>query len=322
MENRQTAPGASRAGLIARVRSTMKSADVEGPFELYATRTPGYVLALGSRALGLHPVAVTLLSLVLGVVAAVFYGRDSAGLNLVGVGLLLLANWLDCADGQLARMTGKCTQVGRVLDGFAGDVWFFFIYFFLCLRFQAEWGVWIWLLAAWSGFHCHARQCALADYYRQAHLYFASAGERGELERSCRLAEGYARMRWSRAEWFTKLYEFFYIRYTRGQERATPRFQQLLGALGEGRMKLTPALAADFRRGSLPLMPWCQVLTFDVRFVVLAVTVTAGVGWAYFVFEATLLEVLYYIVRHRHETLCRRMLETHGGANPYSAPLS
>lgn len=307
MENSRNKSAAGSPGLIARVRATMKSADVEGPFELYATRTPGYVLALVCRALGLHPVAVTLLSLALGVAAAVFYGQDSAGLNLVGVGLLMLANWLDCADGQLARMTGKCTQVGRVLDGFAGDVWFFFIYFFICLRFQSEWSVWIWLLAAWAGFHCHARQCALADYYRQAHLWFVSLGARGELDSSENLRAHYAGLGWNRREWFAKLYEFFYIRYTCGQEKATPRFQRLLGALRAGRMELTPGLAAAFRRGSLPLMPWCQVLTFDVRFVVLAVTVTAGAGWIYFVFEATLMEILYYVVRHRHETLCGRL---------------
>lgn len=38
--------------------------------------------------------------------------------------LLIWANWYDCADGQLARMTGKKSLLGRILDGFAGDVWF------------------------------------------------------------------------------------------------------------------------------------------------------------------------------------------------------
>lgn len=50
-------------------------------------------------------------------------------MNLIGMFLLIWANWYDCADGQLARMTGQKTLIGRILDGFAGDVWFFSIYF-------------------------------------------------------------------------------------------------------------------------------------------------------------------------------------------------
>lgn len=307
MRNQCNNPVRAHEGLIARVRATMKSADVEGPVELYATRTPGYLLALGCRALGLHPVAVTIASMALGVAAAVLFAADTAGVRLGGVAMLLLANWLDCADGQLARMTGKCTQVGRILDGFAGDLWFFAIYFAICLRLTPAWGPWIWLLAAWAGFYCHARQCALADYYRQAHLYFASGGTGGELDNSAALRAHYGALGWNRREWFTKLYEFFYIRYTRGQERATPHFQLLLEQLRTGRRRLTPRLAEAYRAGSLPLMPWCQVLTFDVRFVVLAIAATADAGWAYFVFEITLMEVLRHALGRRHEALCARL---------------
>lgn len=156
----------------------MKSADTEGAFELYVTRTPGYLWALAFRALRFHPIAVTLISIVLGAAAGFFFYFEDLRYTAVGVGLLVVANWLDCADGQLARMTGKKTLVGRVLDGFAGDVWFFFIYFFICLRLTNQpapwgepWGVWIWLTAAFSGFYCHARQCSLADYYRNIHLF-------------------------------------------------------------------------------------------------------------------------------------------------------
>ena len=104
--------------------------------------------------------------------------------------LLIWANWYDCADGQLARMTGQKTLIGRILDGFAGDVWFFSIYFFSCAyasptnrhRGGQPWGIWIWLIAAFSGFHCHAKQCAVADYYRNIHLYFLKGASGSELD--------------------------------------------------------------------------------------------------------------------------------------------
>lgn len=142
----------------------------------------------------------------------------------MGILLLIVANWLDCADGQLARMTGKKTLIGRVLDGFAGDLWFFSIYFFICLRLTSQpapwggdWGVWIWLIAAFSGFYCHARQCSLADYYRNIHLFFVYGKNGSELDRTSRQRERMNSLKWCSSDWFEKLYLFFYIRYTRSQ---------------------------------------------------------------------------------------------------------
>ena len=141
--------------LKERVQATLKSEDTEGTFELYVTRTPGYLWALLFKKLHIHPIAVTLLSIVIGALAGYFFWWDDLYMNLIGMFLLIWANWYDCADGQLARMTGQKTLIGRILDGFAGDVWFFSIYFFLCLRLTGEpapwgqpWGIWIWLIAA------------------------------------------------------------------------------------------------------------------------------------------------------------------------------
>ena len=167
----------------------MKSEDTEGAFELYVTRTPGYLWALLFRKLHVHPITVTLLSIVIGALAGYFFYWNDLTMNVIGMFFLVWANWYDCADGQLARMTGQKTLIGRILDGFAGDVWFFSIYFFICLRLTFEtapwgqpWGVWIWLVAAWSGLHCHAKQCALADYYRNIHLYFLKGETGSELD--------------------------------------------------------------------------------------------------------------------------------------------
>ena len=52
--------------LIDNVKATLKSKDTEGPFELYVTRTPGYLWACFFKWLGVHPIAVTLMSIVIG----------------------------------------------------------------------------------------------------------------------------------------------------------------------------------------------------------------------------------------------------------------
>ena len=296
--------------LKEKVLSTMKSTDTESRFELYVTRTPGYLWARLFQKLGVHPIAVTLMSIVIGSVSGYFFYLPSLKMNLIGILLLIWANWYDCADGQLARMTGKKTLVGRVLDGFAGDVWFFCIYLGLCLRLTPQWGIWIWLLAAWAGLRCHGRQCAIADYYRNIHLWFFLGEKKSELVTSRQEEEEYRNLKWKSSEWFHKLYLFFYIRYTKSQEDQTPVFQKLFQAIQE---KLGGNVSDDmrqrFRADSLPLMPITNILTFDTRAGVLFLSVIIGMPWIYFVFEATALELLRYWMIHTHETFCQKYID-------------
>ena len=298
--------------LKERVQATLKSEDTEGAFELYVTRTPGYLWALLFKKLHVHPIAVTLLSIVIGAAAGFFFYPDDIRMNLVGMLLLVWANWYDCADGQLARMTGKKTLIGRILDGFAGDVWFFSIYLFITLRLTwasapwgGQWGVWIWLLCAYAGFYCHSRQCALADYYRNIHLFFLKGAAGSELDTYAQQRALMHSLPWNRKEWFHKIYLYFYGNYTRGQERMTPKFQVLYEWVQARYPEGVPqALRDKFRVKSLPLMKYANILTFDTRVGVLFISLLVGMPWIYPLFEITVLEALRYYTRHVHEKFC------------------
>lgn len=291
--------------LKQRVLSTMKSREVESDFELYVTRTPGYLWALFFRWLHVHPIAVTLMSIVIGSASAYFFLFDDICYNLIGMLLLIWANWYDCADGQLARMTGKKTLVGRVLDGFAGNVWAFFIYIALLFRMWPEWGITIFILESWAGFYCHSRQCALADYYRNIHLWVALGKEDSELDTSIEQQRRMESLRWNKKEWFEKFYLFFYVRYTRSQERQTPEFQLIKPLLDK--LPVDNPIRQQFRKESLPLMPLCNILTFDTRVGVLFFSLLIGHPWIYIIFEITVLEILRFYTRHRHEALCHKL---------------
>jgi hypothetical protein len=217
------------------------------------------------------------------------------------------ANHYDSADGQLARMTGQKTLWGRILDGFAGDVWFFSIYFFICLRMTPTWGVWIWLLAAFSGFICHSKQCALSDYYRNIHLYFLKGREGSELDNSAQQRKLFRDAPWKGHIWF-KLFHFFYGNYTHSQEQMSPRFQRFFALVNQKYGSQVPqSLRDEFRAGSLPLMKWANILTFNTRAMVLYVVVLTGVPWVYFLFEVTVMNVLFFYMRNSHEALCTRL---------------
>lgn len=287
------------------IKSTLKSEDTEGFFEIYVTRSCGYLWALLFKHLHVHPNVVTLISIVLGALAGYMFYFDDLVHTLWGILLLVWANWYDCADGQLARMTGQKSLLGRILDGFAGDVWFFSIYFFICLRLSPQWGCWIWVLAFFAGAVCHSKQCALSDYYRNVHLYFQKGAAGSELDTSVRQHEKMQALSW-RENWFEKLYLLFYTRYTRSQERMSPCCQRLLEGIRHSREgKPGSELCRQFRQGSKPLMKYTNILTFDTRAAVLFLSVLCGKPWVFLLFEVTVLNVLFFYMRYRHERLCR-----------------
>lgn len=304
--------------LIDKVKATLKSQDTEGPFELYVTRTPGYLWARLFQWMGIHPVVVTLMSIVIGGASGWFFYSEDLAMNLIGMGLLVWANWYDCADGQLARMTGKRTLIGRILDGFCGDVWFFFIYLFICLRLtkqdipftNTEWGIWIWMLGAWAGLRCHGRQCAIGDYYRNIHMYFLLGNGNAELDSSVKIKEEMNSMKWCSRDWFHKLYLYFYARYTGSQEDQVKIFHKMMTQLKEKYGENIPVpIREDFCHLSKPLMPLTNIINFDTRVAVLFLCVGFDIPWLYFVFESTILEGIRFHIINRHEKLCQRIIE-------------
>ena len=115
-------------------RSTLKSSDTEENIDLCFYRPIGFAWAWLFRKLGVHPNVVTIASMFLGVGAAICFYYSNIWITLLGMFLLVWANSYDSADGQLARLTGQFSKLGRILDGAAGDVWFVSIYIAICLR--------------------------------------------------------------------------------------------------------------------------------------------------------------------------------------------
>ena len=145
---------------------SFKSEDTEEWLDVYFTRPIGLVFALLWNRLGIHPNAITILSIILGIAAGWMFHYSDLQHNIIAVALLMFANFCDSTDGQMARITGKKTLWGRMLDGFASDVWFFCVYVAISIRLmndhipltETRWGLWIWILCAVAGFGGHARQ--------------------------------------------------------------------------------------------------------------------------------------------------------------------
>ena len=296
-------------GMKQGIEASLKSRDTEETLDIWFNRPIGYLWTLFFMKLNVHPNVVTILSIILGMAAGYMFYFPDMPHTVCGILLLMWANFYDSADGQLARLTGKKTRWGRMLDGFAGDIWFFCIYLAICLRLTPQWGIWIWLVAALSGLVCHSKQCALADYYRNIHLYFLKGESASELDNFKQQREIYRSLPWRHNVWW-KWFLFFYGNYTRSQELMTPRFQQMF-ALWQKMKGTVPAGEArtEFIEGSRPLMKYCNFLTFNARAIALYVSMLAGMPYLYFIFELTVMNAVFFYMRSRHERLSSAVYE-------------
>lgn len=288
---------------------SLKSADTEEWIDLVFYRPIGFRWALFFQKLGVTPNAVTIVSIFLGVAAGVMFYFQSLSLNIIGMLLLVWANSYDSADGQLARLTGQKSELGRILDGVSGDCWFVAIYVAICLRLMPEWSWTIFLLAFWAGYF-HSKQAAMADYYRNIHLFFLKGRQGSELDNSRQQREIYERLSW-KDDFIKKLFQFFYMNYTAGQERFTPCFQRFFTALKEKYADgVAPVEVRNlFRQKSLPLMKYTNILSFNTRVIVLFVSLFVNMPWIYFVFELTVLNVLLIYMVWAHEKMSREMMD-------------
>lgn len=302
-----------RSTAKASYRDTLKSMDTEEHIDLAFYRPIGYAWACLAARLGVTPNAITIASIFLGIGAGVMFYFNDLWLNIIGMLLLIWANSFDSADGQLARMTKQYSRLGRILDGLAGDFWFAAIYVAICLRenvtsgfFSAHHWV-IWVIAVAAGL-CHAKQAAMADYYRQFHLYFLKGEGGSELENADDLRARLATLTWRRNFW-QKLTLTVYTNYTVNQESMTRSMQRLRRELRRRwpDARIPQSFRDAFRRDSLPLMKFTNILSFNWRCISLFVSLFIGMPWLYFVVELTAFNILLIYMVCRHERVCRRL---------------
>jgi len=297
---------------IKSLESTLKSLDTEEFIDLHFYRPIGYQWALFFKRLNISPNTITVAAIIIGSAAGICFYFSNLKINFLGIILLVWANSYDSADGQLARMTGKSTPLGRILDGLCGTIWFVVIYIAICFRLTPSWGGWIWMLAIITGYF-HRKQTAMADYYRNVHLFFLKGESGSELSNSVSLKENYKKTAWT-YNFIFKLFDFFYLRYTREQESWAPNFLQMMKIIREKyREKIPEWLRTSFREKSLPLMKYTNMLSFNTRVIVLFIALIINYPWLYFIFELTVLNSMLVYMIIKHESICsefKKRIET------------
>ncbi len=118
------------------------------------------------------PNAVSVTGMACGVLAGVAYNRyQDRRWAVAGLLLMILWHLMDGIDGQLARLTGRHSQFGKVLDGICDYVTFTSVYVGLALALDQRDGAWMWALVVAAGIS-HAAQAAAYEAQRQDYDFF------------------------------------------------------------------------------------------------------------------------------------------------------
>lgn len=304
----------------AEIRSAYKSEDTEEFFDRIFTKPLGYLFARLFIRIGWSPNKVTLLDMAIGFTGGVMFASKQFGWNLAGVLLVVLANILDSTDGQIARLTGQKSTLGRILDGISTGVWYLAIYPALCIRLMdtpvpfaggALWGGWIWLVMVIAALAGHLYQCMMADYYRNIHLFFLKNHNGSELTRSNDVFAQHRVLSY-RTKAAEKFFLFWYGVYTRIQELSTPAFQRLYATIREKHGGRAPdALRESFLTESRKYIQLTNILTFNTRAYTLFLLLLLNVPFWYFPFELLLLGALLIYTGRRYENICRTLSSTY-----------
>lgn len=158
---------------------SIKSFDTEEKLDLYFYRPLGFLIAKVSWKIGASPTQLTIVGLLLGIYSGFFFFRNESDLSLtIASALFVLAGIFDSSDGQLARLGGKSTKLGLVLDGLCDNVVFASAYVGSILALSG-WDWKIWPIAFLAG-ACHSLQSSMLDFYNREYLFFGQGKTNGD----------------------------------------------------------------------------------------------------------------------------------------------
>ena len=172
---------------MADTKPLYKAYDMEELLDIWFFHPIGFEIAKFAAGRKMTAMHVTYFGMAAGMAGGSMLARPLTAF--AGIMLMIFSSILDSADGQLARMTGQTSLLGRILDGVTGYLMFACAYIGLALWYTSEHpgAYWIFGLMIAAGIST-ALQSSLYDYYRTAFAKITASGRIADDEKSEELA--------------------------------------------------------------------------------------------------------------------------------------
>ncbi len=232
------------------------------------------------------------------------------------LGMALHMGWhvVDGADGDLARITGKASPVGEMVDGICDYVGHGVLYLTLgwVLAYQvpagafsagamsagaSPAGAWLLMLLALLG---HIIQANHVEVQRRSYQWWV-------------YAKPWLRTTHARADAATRApglagFAAFYLKVAAGVAPNVARIDAAMALAGDD-PAARARIAAAARAEAMPLLPLLNLLGPNPRAVVLGLSMLAGSPVWYFVWAVVVLNLLLVLSIHLHNQAAQRMLQ-------------
>ena len=277
-----------------------KGAAVEEWTDTWFFRPIGLLIARACYPTRLTPDHVTIMALVVGLIGGHLCFYNDAGLNAIGVALLVISDIFDSADGQLARMRGTSTRIGKTLDGIADAARFGNLSIHLMARLIVAGAAWWYVipLGLAAGI-AHAKQAGAVDYIRHLYLYLAEG--RGEFA----LAEDMEREPARTA--FQSRVVRMYRSYLTSHGTMLPHSLELVRRLR--RTNQLGAVRDAWASSQRTVVRQCAWIGQNIRWVLIGVTVISGHPMAYFWITLVPMSIVLGVILLVHERRAAALLD-------------
>ena len=221
---------------------------------------------------------------------------------LVGFAFMLVWHVVDGADGDLARMTGRASPTGELVDGvcdYAGNV---IMYIAFVLILDDTIGFWAWPLGLAAGIS-HVVQTIHTESQRR--LYLCRAYGVPWLRTAAASGDPVFR----KESWFTRWFGFWAVGYLWLSNRMSPSANPIDAALAksQGDPAETERIRRLVRRSSRAPLFFHKALGANPKTLIIAASIALGSPLHYFLTTLVLLNIVLIVSIYYHNRVARRL---------------
>lgn len=274
---------------MANSAQVTRTREIEELSNLYLVHPVSKAFVRVFARLGVHPNAVSVLGMICGALAAVAYFHYREWEYAVaGFFFMFLWHVMDGADGQLARLTGKTSEIGKVLDGLCDHLSFSLVYVAIATALTIDRGAWVWIPAFAAGFS-HIAQSSAYEFQRQNYDYWVHGKESARVLGSHEIREA-LRSRTGISAVFARVQ----LLYVVIQEKVAAYDRDLMARLEELKQEEGTRFARVrdlYRSVNMPAVRRWSVLSSNYRTLAIFVSVVIGLPLLYFLIEIVVLNI-------------------------------